>query len=53
MIEVLKAIDFVISNLGATNDEGERSLAKLLAHDLDNLFNYNKALEEKIAAYKG
>jgi len=51
MSEVLKAIDFVINNLGATNDDGERSLAKLLAADLENLSNYNKALEDKIASY--
>ena len=51
MSEVLKAIDFTINNLGAANDEGERSLAKLLAPDLENLSNYNEALEKKIASY--
>ena len=51
MSEVLKAIDFVINNLGGANDDGERSLAKLLAADLENLSNYNKALEDKIASY--
>jgi hypothetical protein len=51
MSEVLKAIDFVINNLGAGNDEGERSLAKLLAADMANLAIYNTALEDRIASY--
>jgi len=53
MTEVLKAIDFTIDNLGPENDKGERSLRKLLNHDLDNLLNYNKTLEKKIAIYGG